>query len=356
MSSKLFKPISVGQMALKHRIAMNPMTRLRASLDKSVPSSMSIDYYGQRSERSGSLLISEATVIAPDAGGLPQAPGIYSDGQIRAWEKIIKKVHDNGSYFYVQLWAQGRMAIPDIMKANGYDFVSSSDIAQSMAPDSKPRPLTKSEIDQNVENFAIAAKNAIKAGADGVEIHGANAYLIDQFLQECSNVRIDEYGGSIENRSRFALEVVDAISSSIGSDRTGIRLSPWNNTFGDMDYGISPIPQFSHVTQEIEKRAQNGKRLAYLHVMEGPHKFSNQFVHDIWKGSLIRSGDMLEKDLLESTVNTDDRTLAGIGRYYISNPDLIDRLEKKLPLADYNYDTFYSHEAKGYSDYPKYSK
>lgn len=355
MTSKLFKPIQVGQMALKQRIAMAPMTRLRASPDKLVPSNLSVEYYGQRSQRPGSFIITEATAIAPGAAGLPHSPGIYTEEQINAWKKITKQVHDNGSFVYVQLWAQGRMAVPDVVKAQGYDFVSSSDIPQAMAPGVKPRPLTKSEIDQNVEWFATAAKNAISAGADGVEIHGANAYLIDQFLHECSNVRSDNYGGSIENRSRFALEVIDAVAGRIGADRTGVRFSPWNNSYGSITYDTSPIPQFSHVITEIEKRGQKGSRLAYVHVMEGPETSSNQFVQSIWKGSLLRSGDLLEKNTIEDIVNSDDRTVASIGRYYVSNPDLIDRLEKKQTLANYDFDTFYSHDAKGYTDYPKHS-
>lgn len=355
--SNLFNPIKVGNVELKHRIAMAPLTRNRSP--KHIPGELVQEYYEQRASTPGTLLITEATFIAPQASGYaPLVPGIWSEEQVEGWKKVFERVHAKKSYAYVQLWALGRQAIPDAIEALGYDYVSASDVQMEGRPKA-PRPLTKDEIKQYVQFYAEAAKNAIRAGADGVEIHSANGYLPDQFLHENSNKRTDEYGGSIENRARFTLEIVDAVIAAVGADKVGIRLSPWND-FGSMSYGVSPIPQFSYVIAQLEERAQAGNRLAYVHLVEARvtgHEFTdrpgdNSFLRSVWHGVLIRAGGLT--DTAEETADSDPQTIVAIGRNFISNPDLPVRIQNKYPLTKYNRELFYTTGAEGYTDYPFY--
>jgi NADPH2 dehydrogenase len=218
--------------------------------------------------------------------------------------------------------------------------------------------LTRQEIKQYVKDYVQAAKNAIAAGADGVELHAANAYLLDQFLHETTNTRTDEYGGSIENRARFPLEILDAVVEAVGADRVGIRFSPWG-TFGSMSHIGSPIPQWAYITTELEKRAQEGNRLAYIHIVEPrvngyldleTFAGSNDFFQHIWKGNVIKAGGMIPH--IEEETEKDTNVLAAVGRYFISNPDLVDRLERKQELNPYHRETFYGSTKVGYTDYP----
>ena len=241
--NKLFEPLQVGPNTLSNRLVMAPLTRFRAE-DNHVPMSMVKEYYAQRACVPGTLLITEATIIAPPAGGYPNVPAIFSDEQIAAWKEIADAVHAKGSFLWLQLWALGRVASEEFMKASGNgDLVSSSDVpAGEGAP--APRPLTEEEIQQYVKNYAQAASNAVKrAGLDGVEIHAANGYLIDQFTQDTANKRTDKYGGSVENRSRFALEVAKALTAKdalgahaeaeLGIDPDDIS-SPWHAAWASM--------------------------------------------------------------------------------------------------------------------------
>jgi NADPH2 dehydrogenase len=251
-TSRLFEPIRVGNLALQNRVVLAPLTRIRAS-NKHVPLPNVKLYYAQRASSPGTLLITEATFIAQRAGGLPNPPGIWSDEQIKAWKEVrlssaagdtgeyltqislcwlqvTDAVHEAGSFIYCQLWALGRTANEKCLRSENPDFpyVSASDVKLDNHEES-PRPLTTEEIKEYVDLHVTAAKNAVeKAGFDGVEIHGANGYLIDQFLQDVTNKRTDEYGGNVENRSRFGLEVVEAVVKAIGAEKTGIRLSPWS--------------------------------------------------------------------------------------------------------------------------------
>lgn len=362
----LFKPIKVGDFELKQRIALAPLSRFRAI--EHLPRDLHVEYYTQRATAPGTLLITEATFISEKAAGYPNAPGVFSKEQIEAWKKVYAGVHKNGSKIVHQLWALGRSAIKADLDMRGLDFVSASNVPDNSKhstnpPNTIPRPLTKDEIKEYVADYVQAAKNALGAGADGVEIHSANGYLLDQFLHENTNNRTDEYGGSIENRCRFTLEVVDAVVAAVGPSKVGIRLSPWS-AFGGLDTGVSVVPQFSCLIAELEKRGLAGQRLMYVHVIEpraavkaaeadDTNPGSNHFVRDIWSGTLIRAGGYKYNHAVEDT-NADNNTVITVGRLFLANPDLVRRWREHLPLNQYNRDTFYTQDAKGYTDYPFY--
>lgn len=352
----IFEPLHVGRMELKHRVVMAPLTRFRADKEH-VHTDLGVEYYRQRSIVPGTLLISEATNITEHAGQYSGAPGIYDQEQIKAWHKITDAVHSNGSFIYLQLWALGRAAKPEELDDGGFEMVSASDIPLQ-GTTRIPRPLTVEEIQQYVKDYVQAAKNAIAAGFDGVEIHNANGYLLDQFIQDVSNKRTDQYGGSIENRAKFPLEVIAAITNAIGQDHTGIRISPFS-TFQDMKM-IDPIPQFSYFISQI---AELYPQLAYLHAIE-PRGSVNvkeyegnetlNFVNDLWPKNrpFFRAGGFDAEQAIEAG-QIDDRTVIVMGRLFISNPDLPLRMEKGIELAPYDRSTFYNHgEARGYTDYP----
>ncbi|KAI0803082.1 NADH:flavin oxidoreductase/NADH oxidase [Irpex lacteus] len=355
---KLFTPAQVGDVTLEHRVVLAPLTRFRAD-DNHVPTDLVVEHYAERAAVRGTLLITEATFIAGQAGGYPNVPGIWSQEQIAGWKKVVDAVHERGSFIYLQLWALGRAAYPTQLEKEGpYPYVSSSDVQLTGKP-FPARPLTVDEIKEYVTLYATAASNAVHgAGFDGVEIHGANGYLIDQFIQDVSNTRTDEYGGSIENRARFALEVVDAVVAKVGAEKTGIRLSPWNN-FQDMKMK-EPIPQFRYVVQKI---AEKQPKLAYLHLVEPrvegssdravvPDEESNDFIREIWQPRpLISAGGYNRELAIEVAEKKGD--LIAFGRHYIPNPDLPLRLKKNLPLTKYDRTKFYNAgETVGYVDYP----
>lgn len=360
-TSRLYAPIKVGDMELKQRIALPPLTRMRAP--NHVVTDLQPQYYGQRAHAPGTLLISEATFISAAAGGYPSAPGIWNKEQTQAWSKVIKAVHDKKSFFFVQLWALGRSAFKSDLDSNGLPYVSASDVPESVNnPDSpKPRPLTKDEIKQYVKDYVNAAKNAIEAGADGVEIHSANGYLLDQFLHENTNHRTDEYGGSIENRARFLFEVVDALIETVGANRLAVRISPWG-TLGELELGVSPLPQFSYVVAELEKRALAGNGIAYLSLVEPRFVFQkdfttaeasgdNTFVRTIFTGVIVKASGY-EKKSAEKEADEDDKVVVAVGRHFIANPDLVGRWKYDLELNPYNRHTFYTSGPEGYIDYP----
>ncbi|KAH9011597.1 putative NADPH2 dehydrogenase chain OYE2 [Lactarius hengduanensis] len=346
--SSLFQPLRVGTVDLQHRVVMAPLTRLRANKDR-VHGELAKTYYTQRSSVPGTLIISEATIIAPQAAGYPNVPGIWSDAQVAAWKSITDAVHANGSYIFLQLWAPGRAAIPAILKQEGdFDLVAPSPIP---IENNVPRELTVAEIKEYVQLYSKAASNAIKAGFDGVEIHAANGYLPDQFLQTVSNERTDEYGGTLENRVRFPLEVVNAIVAAVGAERTAIRLSPWIR--------FLPSPRLS---KRIRDEHPN---LAYIHVIEP--RMNNFTAADVTDENRAHSNEVLRKvwgDRPYIAAGGMDRAtaidtvskyggLVAFGRHFIANPDLPLRLKEGVPLTGYNRDTFYVAEsAAGYIDYP----
>ncbi|KAJ7097540.1 hypothetical protein C8R44DRAFT_811591 [Mycena epipterygia] len=366
--SKLFQPIQLGDVLLKHRIAMAPLTRFRAD-GQHVPLPHVQEYYEQRASVPGTLLITEATYIAARAGGLDHVPGIWSEEQIAAWKQITNAVHAKGSFIYLQLWALGRAARPVQLKAedSSLPFVSASDIPlrERPASDMAPRPLTVAEIQEYTKLYATAASNAVhKAGFDGVELHSANGYLLDQFLQDVSNVRTDDYGGSPENRSRFTLEVVDAVVAAVGPKKTGIRISPWN-TWHDMGMQ-DPIPTFAYLVSQLVNRHPE---FAYIHVIEPridattlrdlvPAGWTNDIFRDIWVSPqsnrrFISAGGYTRDLAVEFADKKDD--IIVFGRPFISNPDLPDRLLHDIPLNAYDRTRFYgpaTTDPKGFTDYP----
>lgn len=355
--TKLFQPIRVGRLELSSRIAMAPMTRFRVD-DQHVPLPIVKDYYAQRASVPGTLLITEATVISPNGGGYPNVPGIWSDAQIAAWKEVTDAVHAKGSYIYLQVWSLGRVANPDYLKTLGdFDLVSSSAIPAS-ADSPVPRALTESEIQTYIADFAQAARNAVAAGFDGVEIHAANGYLVDQFLQDVSNTRTDRWGGSVANRARFALEVTRAIVDAIGADRTAIRLSPFS-PFQGMRMA-DPVPQFAHVARELARF-----NLAYTHIVEArigggddvDHSDSLDFFLDAYAGAspVVIAGGYTDDSAREAidVKYAAHEVVIGFGRPFLSNPDLPFRLKENVPLVPHQRNTFYvPKDPKGYADFP----
>ncbi|CDM33403.1 hypothetical protein DTO013E5_7275 [Penicillium roqueforti] len=354
--TKLFTPLHVGRMELANRIAMAPMTRYRAS-DNHVPLPIMKDYYAQRASVPGTLLITEATTISARAGGYANAPGIYNDAQIAAWKEVTDAVHAKGSYIYVQLWAVGRPANPQLLQAEGgYDLVSSSATAVS-ADAPTPRALSETEIYAWIADYAQAARNAVAAGFDGVEIHAANGYLIDQFTQDICNTRTDAWGGSVQGRARFALEVSRAVVEAVGADRTGIRFSPWS-TFQGMRMK-DPKPQFEYLAVQTAKLG-----LAYVHLVEsriagGADVDATDrldfFLRAYGKASPVIFAGGYDAESAVRAVDVeyaDYDAIVGIGRPFISNPDLPFRVQNGIPFVPYDRATFYvPKDPKGYTDY-----
>lgn len=358
---KLFQPKQVGEITVQHRIVLAPLTRNRANKEH-VHGDLAVEYYSQRASMPGTLLITEATYIARKAGGYPHVPGIWSEEQIAAWKRVVEAVHARGSYIFLQLWALGRQAFPAVLESEGLppsSYVSSSDVLLLEVSSTPPRPLTTAEVKEYVQLYATAAKNAVHgAGFDGVEVHCANGYLPDQFLQDICNKRTDEYGGSLENRCRFPLEIVQAVTEAVGVRKTGVRISPWG-TFGGMRMA-DPRPTFTHFVTQLRARFPE---LAYLHMIEPrttgnldvadvPEGDSNDFVREIWAPRVIISAGGYTREVAMEAAEKYDY-LTAWGRYFISNPDLPYRLLKNIPLTPYSRDMFYIDESpRGYIDYP----
>ncbi|OBT55811.1 hypothetical protein VE04_03254 [Pseudogymnoascus sp. 24MN13] len=345
MSPPLSSPMRIGNSELKHRVVMAPLTRYRAD-ENHVPLEMVVEYYAQRASVPGTLIITEATFIAPEAGGFSCAPGIYNDAQVQAWQKVTQAVHAQGSFIYCQLWALGRAAKADILNAEGYKVVSSSNIA--MAKDAAvPEPLDEDSIQAFIGYYASAARRAIEAGFDGVEIHGANGYLVDQFLQDKCNNRTDGWGGSIEKRARFGIEVAAAVSVAIGSQRVGYRVSPYSPFQGmKMD---DPVPQFSYLATALKKLD-----IAYLHVVESRIQARATSRVPNSDNAIILAGGFTSESASEAISKHIDKKIAiAFGRNFLANPDLPFRIAEKLKLNSYNRATFYVEQSPiGYTDYP----
>lgn len=369
-TSNLFTPLKLGNITLQNRVVMAPLTRFRADESHVPLLDLVPEYYAQRASSPGTLLISEATFIAPQAGGYPGAPGIWSQAQIEGWKKVTSAVHQKKSFIFLQLWALGRAADAAQLKKELGDsakVVSASDIPLESGSDipseglAIPTPLTARDIKEYVGYYAQAAKNAVEAGFDGVEIHNANGYLLDQFLQDVSNKRTDSYGGSIENRARFPIEVAKAVVEAIGAEKTGIRLSPYSS-FQGMKMA-DPIPQFTYFAKELKKL-----KLAYLHVVEsrisGTAEVASadkiDFLIDIWENQspvLIAGGftaDSAKRAVDEEYTGKDIAIV--FGRYFIANPDIVFRIKEGIPFTKYDRNTFYNAGQKeGYTT-PAFSK
>jgi NADPH2 dehydrogenase len=356
--SNLFTPLRIGTMPLTHRIAMAPMSRYRAD-DSHIPTPAMDTYYSQRASVPGTLLIAEASFISAGQIGFNNGPGIYNEEQVAAWRKVTDAVHAQGSFIVCQLLAAGRAVDPAIVPKEGVEVLSSSAIAQD-AEHLVPRAMTIDEIQRTVEEFAAAAKNAIRAGFDAVEIHGAYGYLVDQFLQDTCNVRDDAYGGSVENRSRFAVEVVRAVARAVGPERTALRLSPWSRVQGMRM--ADPIPQFSHVIREVAALGP----LAYLHLVnsrvhgfedvDAPVEEGLDFAFKLWDGPILVAGGYdaeSAKRFLDEEVGGRKNVVVVIGRPFTSNPDLVFRIREGIPLTPYQREWFYTPRAlEGFADFP----
>ncbi|MBV1888601.1 MAG: alkene reductase [Urechidicola sp.] len=352
---KIFSRYKLGNIELKNRVVMAPLTRSRA--ENNIPNELMSEYYGQRA--SAGLIITEGT--APSANGLGYAriPGIYSDEQINGWKNITKEVHEKGGKIFLQLMHTGRVSHPDNME-EGTEVLAPSAIGLSgemftdqngMQPYPVPKEMSREEINKTQMEYVQAAKNAIESGFDGVEIHAANGYLIDQFINTASNKREDDYGGSIENRSRFALEVTQKVIAAIGPEKTGIRISP-NGAFNDMEAFEDLEKAYEYLAREL-----GVFKLAYMHIVEmaalgGPEVplSLKMKIRDTFGGPIIRSGG-LDKETSEAAISNNEAELVAFGRSLIANPDLVYRMENDLPLQDPDYDTFYTPGAKGYTDY-----
>lgn len=353
--TRLFRPMRIGDMQISHRIAMAPLTRLRATDDR-VPTALMREYYSQRASVPGTLIISEGTFVGPNAAGFPNAPGLWTEEQVDGWRSVTREVHRRGGHMVSQLFAMGRAGDPETAAREGSEIVGPSavPIADGYPV---PRPLTTDEVRRGlVGEFVAAAENAVRAGFDAVEIHGAQGYLLDQFLQDVSNTRDDDYGGSVENRSRLIAEVVGAVAAAIGPHRVGLRLSPWN-TFQGMRME-DPVPQFTDLIRRVSATG-----IAYLHVIESrvagaedtDGSESLDFIYDLWKGPLLVAGGFTPQKAakLVDEEHPDRDIVVVFGRQFISNPDLVYRIQKGLALTAYDRNTFYIPQSpSGYSDYP----
>ena len=356
LSRDLFSPYFMGSLQLKNRMVMAPLTRSRAEAGN-VPSSMAPTYYSQRAK--AGLIITEATQAGAGGQGYIATPGLYSDAQVAGWRKVTDAVHEQGGLIFVQLWHVGRISHPDFR--GGEPPVAPSAIAprgmQTYTPQGlqaipTPRALEIEEIRTIVEEFRLAAQNANAAGFDGVEVHGANGYLLDQFLEDGTNQRDDQYGGSIENRARLLFEVLDAVTGVWGSERVGVRLSP-GGTFNDMS-DSHPQETFGHVVQRLSPL-----NLAYLHLIEpaqaqGEHPvpdLSARFFRPLYAGTLIVAGGYT-LDRAQAVLQAGLADLVAFGQLFLANPDLPERFKRAAPLNTPDPQTYYGGGAQGYIDYP----
>ncbi|MEV4648552.1 alkene reductase [Saccharopolyspora sp. NPDC049357] len=359
----LFEPVDLGTLKLRNRFVMAPMTRSRAHRDGILPESAPT-YYAQRA--TAGLIVSEGVCISPVAVGNPKVPGIWTDDQIASWANVADAVHKADGTIVAQLWHTGRASHPSL-QPGGLPQVAPSAIKiegstfarDGRTPHETPRALETLEIPVIVAQYGRAAHNAIAAGLDGVEIHAANGYLIDQFLQDNTNTRTDAYGGSIENRVRFLSEVVAEVSAAIGPDRVGVRISP-ASTFQDMA-DSDPAALFSHVLNVLDEA-----EVAYLHIVEpgiggsqdvaSDHDRARQALGSSWarenySGKIIAAGGYLS-DSAESVLVNGHADAVAFGRPYISNPDLPTRIAANAPLAESDRATYYGGDDTGYIDYP----
>ncbi|WP_027552957.1 alkene reductase [Bradyrhizobium sp. Cp5.3] len=354
--TKLFETYQLGPITLANRFVMAPLTRNRAAPGTFVPSPLAADYYGQRA--SAGLLVTEASQISQQGQGYQDTPGIYSKDQVSGWRKVTDSVHERGGRIFIQLWHVGRIShtalqangaapvAPSAIRAKGKTFVNGT-----FADVSEPRALELSEIPGIIDDFKRATRNALEAGFDGVEIHGANGYLLDQFAKDGANKRLDAYGGSIENRARLMLEVSKAVATEAGADRTGIRISPVTPANDVSD--SNPQALFDHIVDGL-----SALKLVYLHVVEGatggPRDFAPFDYASLRKrfsGAYIANNGY-DFDLATKVLESGSADLIAFGKPFISNPDLVERLKKGAALNDWDKNTFYGGGAKGYTDYP----
>jgi N-ethylmaleimide reductase len=357
--SKLYTPINLGALALAHRVVQAPVTRLRSDQPGDVPSEMMITHYGQRASKGG-LQIAEATTVSVAGRGYLGAPGIYSDAQVEGWRRVTQAVHAKGGRIFLQLWHVGRQSHVDM--TGGVAPIAPSVVpfegvvvtSNGWVPMSPHRALALNEIPGIIEEYRAGAERAKAAGFDGVEIHGANGYLLDQFLQDGTNKRTDAYGGPVENRARLLLEVVEAVASVYGGDRVGVRLAP-SGRWGDVS-DTNPEATFGYVAEQLNRFG-----LAYLHIIEprivgaeapveGKPAIAAAQIRKIFKGTLIAAGGF-DRDGAQQIVEAGDADLVAFGRHFTSNPDLPERLRRDLPLTPYDRDAFWGGDERSYIDF-----
>lgn len=358
MAKDLFSPVTLGSISLSNRIVMAPLTRNRAG-DGGVPQAMNVTYYEQRA--SAGLIVTEATPISPMAHGYPALPGIYTDAQVAGWKKITDAVHAKGGKIVIQLWHVGRISHPSLLPSNALPVAPSAikPAGQAFTYEGlvdyvTPRALDTSELPLIVQDYVHATQCAIAAGFDGVEVHAANGYLLDQFLRDGTNQRNDQYGGSFENRARLLMEVTSAVVNTIGADKVGVRLSPVN-PFNDMK-DSNPQALFNYVANAL-----NQFNLAYLHAVEGgihgggesaPFDFGTFRKH--FKGAYMANLSY-DKARGNTAIDSGHADVVAYGVPFIANPDLVERFKQNAPLNQADSSTFYGGTEKGYIDYPTFA-
>ncbi|MBN9438069.1 alkene reductase [Bosea sp. (in: a-proteobacteria)] len=355
-SAKLFTPFQLGDLTLKNRVVMAPLTRNRASKHDDAPNALNVEYYRQRA--GAGLIITEATQISQQGQGYIWTPGIYRDAHIAGWKAVTDAVHAQGGVIFAQLWHVGRVShsvlqpgnqapvAPSALRANTKTYIESG-----FTEVSEPRALRLDEIPGIVADFVRAAENAKAAGFDGIELHGAHGYLLDQFLRDGSNKRDDAYGGSIENRARLTLEVVDAVARVFPKGRVGIRISPVSPANDARDQ--HPQALFGYLVGELDKRG-----IGFIHVVEGATReardylpFDYQALRKAFRGAYIANNGFTRALAIEA-VEKSEADLVAFGRLFIANPDLPERLRRDAPLNTPDTATFYGGDARGYTDYP----
>ncbi|AIU89028.1 hypothetical protein BV921_13015 [Pectobacterium odoriferum] len=360
-NTELFSPLKIHNTVLNNRIIMAPMTRARADDSTDIINESAAEYYAQRA--SAGLIVSEAVHINHVAKGFIQTPGIYNNTQVEAWKKVTDAVHENGGKIYIQLWHVGRMSHISLIREHAHPLAPSAMQSEAAAfthegsvPASPSQAMTLSQIKETIEDFRQAAINAKDAGFDGVEIHGANGFLIDQFVRDHSNTRADSYGGTVENRVRFAIEVATAVAEVWGAENVGFRISPLSK-YGDMS-DSDPAKTFGTLIEKL-----NILGLAYLHVIEDfpfaessgalSHTSRDEFFGELrnkWKSTYIANGKFTTESAA-AAIREGKADAVSFGRPFIANPDLVKRMEEGLSLDDAPFEVYYGGSDKGYTDY-----
>lgn len=356
----LLSPVKLGPYELPNRMVMAPLTRNRAQ-PGNIPGPLNVTYYTQRA--SAGLIVTEATQVSPQGVGYPSTPGIHSQEQVAGWRLVTDAVHEQGGRIFLQLWHVGRISHPSLQPGGNLPVapsaiapVGEASTYEGQKPFVTPRALELEEIPGIIEQYRQGAANALAAGFDGAEIHGANGYLLDQFLRDGSNQRTDAYGGSIENRARLLLEITEAVVGVWGADRVGIRLSP-SGTFNDM-HDSNSTKTFNYVVKALDRFG-----LAYLHIIEprsdenftpgdGVEELSSGYFRSIFKGTLISAGGH-DRESGNAVLAAGDADLVAYGRLFIANPDLPERFAADAALNKPDRSSFYGGDEKGYTDYPK---
>ena len=354
--SLLFSQAKLGGLTLQNHLVMSPMTRNRAT--GNIPNALMAEYYAQRG--SAGLIITEGTSPSPNGLGYPRIPGIFSPAQVAGWKPVTDAVHAKGAKIFIQFMHCGRIAhplnLPEGARVLGPSAVAAAgDMytdAEGMKQNATPQAMTEADIKTAIEEYAQAARNAVSAGFDGVELHSANGYLLEQFIRPNSNQRTDRYGGSIENRARFVLEVADAAINAIGKDRVGIRLSPYG-VFNDMPLYDGMDADYTYLAQQL-----NARGLVYIHLVDHssqgapvvPDSIKKMF-RDTFKGKLILSGGY-DAARAESDLAAGKCDLIAVGKPFLANPDLVERWKTGAAVNAFDMNTFYTPGAEGYTDYP----